>query len=183
MDGENKTKNLIYLIVALAVSALTTVYSFKSGLNPPMGFLVGCLGAYAAATLICFLLKVPRHMYVLTLIFVYMASPLGSIMNFYRSIGSYDKIVHFLSGLLIAAFGYVIITKLLPVIDRKTKIIVCLFAFLFASAGAGMWEIFEFLTDKMAGGEMQRGMVDTVTDMIAGNIGGFLYSIILWYKK
>lgn len=183
MKNDTKIKEIICLIIALVLSTFTTMVAFKTGLNPPMGFLIGCVSAFVAATVVCFLLKVPQHLYILTLVFVYMASPLGSIMNFYRSIDSYDKVVHFFSGLLIAAFGYVFITKLLPVIDQRTKLIACIFAFLFASAGAGIWEIFEFATDKMAGGGMQRGMVDTVTDMIAGNIGGMLYGVILWFKK
>ena len=48
---------------------------------------------------------------------------------------------------------------------------------MFSGAGAGLWEIFEFVADKVAGGEMQRGMVDTVTDMIAGNIGALVYGV------
>ena len=183
IESKSKKNEIMYLVIALIISALTTVIAFKIGLNPSIGFLAGCVCAYVAAAFVCLLLKVPRYLYILTLVFVYMASPLGSIMNFYRTIGPYDKIVHFISGLLIAAFGYVLITKLLPVVDKKAKLIACLFAFLFASASAGIWEIFEFTTDKLAGGGMQRGMVDTVTDMIAGNLGGLLYGVSLWFKK
>ncbi len=39
-----------------------------------------------------------------------------------------------------------------------------IFAFFFSSACAGIWEIFEFTSDKLLGGGMQRGMEDTVTD-------------------
>lgn len=179
----NHKIRFIYLVISLVASAATTVLAIKSGLNPPIGFLVGCLGANIAVVLLSLILKIPTHLYVLSLIFVYLASPLGSIMNFYRSIDQYDKIVHFFSGILIAAFGWLIITKLMPAVDGKTKFIACMFAFFFASAGAGLWEIFEFVTDKLAGGEMQRGMVDTVTDMIAGNIGGIIYAIGRGIKK
>lgn len=173
----------IYFVVALIVSGLTAMYAIKIGLNPPMGFIYGCVGANVAVVIVSLIFRIPTHLYVLALIFVYMASPLGSIMNFYRSIDPYDKIVHFFSGILIAAFGWFIITKLLPVVDGKTKFIACMVAFLFASAGAGIWEIFEFSADKLAGGEMQRGMIDTVTDMIAGNLGGIGYSVVRAIKK
>jgi len=52
------------------------------------------------------------------------------------------------------------------------------FAFFFSSAFAGIWEIFEFTADRLAGGDMQRGMVDTVTDIIAGNLGALTYFLI-----
>ena len=57
------------------------------------------------------------------------------------------------------------------------------FAFFFSSAGAGIWEIFEFTADKLAGGGMQRGMVDTVTDMIAGNVGALAYAAFSLAKQ
>ena len=52
------------------------------------------------------------------------------------------------------------------------------FAFFFSSAFAGIWEIFEFTADRLSGGDMQRGMVDTVTDIIAGNTGALTYFLI-----
>ena len=179
----NHKVRLIYFLVSIIASAITTIYAFMSGLNPPIGFLAGCIGANVAVVIVCLILKAPTHLYVLALIFVYLASPLGSIMNFYRSIDPYDKIVHFFSGILIAAFGWFVINKLLPAVDGKTKFIGCLTAFLFASASAGLWEIFEFVTDILAGGGMQRGMVDTVTDMIAGNLGGIVYALARGIKK
>ena len=176
-------KKILYLVIAICAAIVTTVYAFKIGLNPPMGFLFGCGGAFLAAAIVSILLKIPNWLYILTLVFVYMASPLGSIMNFYRTIGPYDKIVHFFSGILIGAFGYFIVTKLLPGTDKKIRLVVAMFTFLFASGGAGLWEIFEFTTDILAGGGMQRGMVDTVTDMIAGNLGGILAGFYVYFKK
>ena len=64
---------------------------------------------------------------------------------------------------------------------KKTKVYLfaeATFAFFFSSAFAGIWEIFEFTADRLAGGDMQRGMVDTVTDIIAGNLGALTYFLI-----
>ena len=119
------------------------------------------------------------------LIFVYCASPVGSVLNLYRSVGPYDKIVHCFSGILLAWLATVLLSRLFDraVSEvRNTKLYMllqCGFAFFFSSAGAGIWEIFEFTTDRLTGGEMQRGMVDTVTDIIAGNTGALTYCIIL----
>ena len=179
---ESIKRKIIYLFIALLAAIVTTWYAFYVGLNPPMGFLVGCACAYLGAFAVSCFLKVPDFLYVFTLVFVYLASPLGSIMNFYRAIGPYDKIVHFISGILIACFGYVVIRKLLAGKEGKLAVISGLFVFLFASSGAGLWEIFEYVTDLISQGGMQRGMVDTVTDMIAGNLGGLLSGAFVYFK-
>ena len=130
------------------------------------------------------LLKVKDNLFYCGLIFVYCASPVGSVLNLYRSVGPYDKIVHCFSGILLAWLATVLLSRLFDraVSEvRNTKLYMllqCGFAFFFSSAGAGIWEIFEFTTDRLTGGEMQRGMVDTVTDIIAGNTGALTYCII-----
>ena len=107
------------------------------------------------------------------------------MLNNYRSVGPYDKIVHCFSGILLAWLATVLLSRLFDRAvseARNTKLYMllqCGFAFFFSSAGAGIWEIFEFTTDRLTGGEMQRGMVDTVTDIIAGNTGALTYCIIL----
>ncbi len=100
-----------------------------------------------------------------------------------RSIGPYDKIVHFFSGILLASLDAMIMSMLLKraVHTIKTKAYLftqAAFAFFFSSAFAGIWEIFEFTADRLSGGDMQRGMVDTVTDIIAGNTGALTYFLI-----
>ena len=118
------------------------------------------------------------------LLFVYFASPVGSVLNLYRSVDLYDKVVHFFSGLLLASLGAMIMSVLLKhavQTIKKTKVYLfaeATFAFFFSSAFAGIWEIFEFTADRLAGGDMQRGMVDTVTDIIAGNLGALTYFLI-----
>ena len=111
----------------------------------------------------------------------------------YTRFGPYDKIIHFISGMLLAGFGMMMISRLLKRAfpdeeglsassdegKRKAlKISRMIFAFFFSSACAGIWEIFEFTSDKLLGGGMQRGMEDTVTDIIAGNGGALLYCIV-----
>ena len=91
----------------------------------------------------------------------------------YTRFGPYDKIIHFISGMLLAGCGMMMISRLLKRAfpdeeglsassdegKRKAlKISRMIFAFFFSSACAGIWEIFEFTSDKLLGGGMQRGM-------------------------
>lgn len=175
-----KKKGIAVCILA-AVTALTVWAAYAFEINPPAANVAGAFAVAAAALLAAALVKIPDGLFYTGLLFIFFASPVGSVLNLYRLWNPYDKIVHFASGLLLAAAGFAVISWLLERAEadwsnRFVLGIAVLTAFLFAMAGAGLWEIFEFAADRIAGGEMQRGMVDTVTDMIAGAIGGLVYS-------
>lgn len=180
------SKRRITAVLILAVATgITAVIAVNSGINPPVGNIIGSFCAIAVLVVFSLLLKVKDNLFYCGLIFVYCASPVGSVLNLYRSVGPYDKIVHCFSGILLAWLATVLLSRLFDRVVsevRNTKLYMllqCGFAFFFSSAGAGIWEIFEFTTDRLTGGEMQRGMVDTVTDIIAGNTGALTYCIIL----
>ncbi len=181
-------KRIGALIAVLVVTTITCVLAYRAGINPPIGNVAGAYVSILAGVLIATLFKVSDRMYYFILVFVYFAEPVGSVLNLYRTFGPYDKIVHFFSGVLIAAFGMMLIWKLFERnrVDshQKGKLIVpsILFAMTAAGAGAGIWEIIEFTIDIVVSGGMQRGMVDTITDMIAGNLGGLLYGLLVFLK-
>ena len=180
-------KKILFLGAMLILTAVTSVIAFACGINPPIGNVAGAFASFLAAVIVCMIFKVSDQMYYHTLAFVYFASPVGSVLNFYRSIGPYDKIVHFFSGVLIAAFGYMIIWNMINKnnVDKnehsKLRGVSVLFSMLASGAGAGIWEIMEFTMDIIASGTMQRGMVDTITDMIAGDLGGICYGLVMLY--
>lgn len=112
------------------------------------------------------------------LIFIFIASYLGSSFDFYGIVSHYDDIMHFLSGILATLFGYDLFKMLNSKnvdIYKNRKLIVS-FVFFFNLAIAGLWEIFEFLVDKFFLTKMQvGGLNDTMIDMI----DALLASIIL----
>ena len=181
-------KRTIFIIIYVLLASITAYFSYHVGINPPM---VNVYGMYVSVLIYLFfshIMKFSDEFFLSGLIFVYMASPMGSVINLYRSLGLYDKVVHFISGILLAALGTIIVKKLMEKakIDKSTPmtiLITTLTAFTFSSAAAGIWEIIEFLADLLAGGEMQRGMVDTVTDIIAGNIGAIFFSVGMLIKE
>ncbi len=173
----------IGIIILTAATAAAAVIAYAIGINPPAANVAGAFVSIVIMVIVTKIIKVDDTLFYSGLVFIFMASPLGSIIDLYRFVGPYDKIVHLISGFLLAAFGMFIIEKLLKraaeVKDLKHFAIPMIFAAcMFSSGGAGLWEIFEFLADKIAGGGMQRGMVDTVTDMIAGNIGALVYGVV-----
>lgn len=176
------------IIILTAATAAVVVIAYAIGINPPAANVAGAFVSIVIMVIVTKIIKVDDTLFYSGLVFIFMASPLGSIIDLYRFVGPYDKIVHFISGFLLAAFGMFIIEKLLKrtskVEDLKPFVIPMIFtACMFSSGGAGLWEIFEFLADKIAGGGMQRGMVDTVTDMIAGNIGALVYGVVIYFRS
>ena len=180
-------KRNIGVAVLTAATAAATAAAAAMGMNPPTGNVAGAFVSIAVLVAAAKFFKVDDTLFFCGLVFVFMAAPVGSVINLYRTCGPYDKIIHLMSGILLAALGMLIIRRLMekayPEGDLKPFALPMLFAAcMFSGAGAGIWEMFEFLADRIAGGQMQRGMVDTVTDIIAGNAGALVYAAAFLIK-
>ena len=120
------------------------------------------LGVAAAAVALCFL---PLRFHIIAQIFMVAAASVGCGMNMYTYLPIYDLVIHYLSGIVLAFGGWEII---------KNKY----FALTFSWAGAGLWEIFEFFCDVLLHAGMQGAIMDTMTDMVAGFLGGITWIVI-----
>lgn len=134
---------------------------------------IGCV-AIVHAAFHYFRLPIPYFLYVLILIFIVLAMILGKMLNFYGFIPEWDFYLHLVSGGILALLGYLfyyhMVNFTVPATAKKS--LPCWFVFLFCAAAAGVWEIFEFSGDMLFGLQSQEGsLIDTMTDMIAGNIG------------
>ena len=96
----------------------------------------------------------------------------------------YDKIVHFGSGVLFALVFYELYKN-----DKKnnlSKFWLCVCVFAFAMMVGGVWEIYEYTFDGIAGQNMQRArgfvgreaLADTLFDMISDFFGGLVGATI-----
>ena len=139
-------------------------------------------------------IEIPSRMMILFILFIYAATFLGEVRNFYYIVPHFDTILHTLSGGMIAALGFSIIAFLnnsdkIPVI--LSPIFVACFTFCFALALGGMWEIYEFLADGVLNTNMQKfaledgtnlvgrnAVIDTMKDLIVDAIGAFVISAI-----
>lgn len=112
------------------------------------------------------------------IIFVILAHFLGVILNFYDKIMYYDKIVHFLFGIV----GSYISFDLLKEKNELKKRISIIFITL---ALASLWEIYEYTCSIFFDIDPQEvlttGINDTMQDIIVALIGSILVSI--FYKK
>ena len=110
---------------------------------------------------------------------------LASVWNFY-SITNYDKFLHLLSGAIIAIIGYILFIYLTNDISRKemNPLTSAIFVILFATAAAGVWEIWEFTTDSLFGLTAQNNSLnDTMWDIICGTVIGLITAIPIYINS
>lgn len=137
---------------------------------------IGCVGIVHAA-FHYFRFPVPYFLYGLILLFIVLAMILGKMLDFYTLIPEWDFCLHLVSGGILAFIGYLFYYHMVNFTQPETvrKSLPCWFVFLFCSAAAGIWEIFEFAGDMLLGLQSQSGsLIDTMTDIIAGNAGCLL---------
>lgn len=138
------------------------------------------IGSFAAVVIVGVLaLPFPFKVYGSALFFVFFAASLGSCVNLYRHIQFYDRFVHFLSGILMAYVGYIVINFIFK--KRKLpddKLIKVLFASIFSCSCAAFWEIYEFTADQLINANMQGSNTNTMGDIISGVLGALLYFIV-----
>lgn len=183
-----KTKDSKVKIVISAISIGITLICTAIALMIPLKTTnMKIIGSFASIFLISIVTwKSPKRFYIIAILFHFFAASLGSVINLYRYLEFYDKIVHYLSGIILAEAGMIIITYIFKKHSLKNdNILKLLFAFFFSSACAGFWEIYEFTADNLLNINMQGGNSNTMGDIISGVLGALTYSTIMYaiYKR
>ena len=144
-----------------------------------------------------FYIDIPNKMEVAYFVFIYCAIYLGEVRNFYHLIPHWDTILHAISGAMLGALGFTLVSFLndMEILDTHlSPFFITLFAFCFALAAGAVWEIYEFLADSVLGTNMQRFMTldgtilvgqaalrDTMKDLIVDAISALAVTIIGYY--
>lgn len=119
------------------------------------------------------------------LAFIFIAMFFANEFSGYSIIPYLDKIEHLSSGVILFFVGSLIFDlvnkneKNKP--NVKTMILLSLF---FAISMAGIWEVYEFTTDKLFGLRSQNNsLTDTMVDIICGTVGALFTSIYTYLKR
>ena len=173
------------MVTAITTAAMTicVIISIAGEINTPW---ISILGGYLSIPAICILTyKLPFSFFAWVMCFDIFAPGLGTIVNLYRTIDPYDLIIHFLSGILLAEAGRIIIEHLLKEDTvRLRKTVVISYAVLFSCMGAGLWEIYEFTGDQLLSTKMQGGNLNTMGDVVSGFLGAVVYAVFfLWIRR
>lgn len=137
---------------------------------------------------------IPNFIYIMYYIFLYAAIFLGEVLDFYYLVPHWDIILHFFSGAMLGALGFILVSWLNDseaVHVTLSPAFVALFAFCFALTCGAVWEIYEFVFDGLLGLNMQKfitaegvvlsgheALADTMEDIIVDASAAVLISVI-----
>lgn len=209
---KRKWRSIVATILFLSLAA-SVVYAFvRLLLAPdccPDGESVKCKSDYLLMLTQCLLglvvmslpslfakrwkLDIPNPIYILYYLFLYCAVFLGEVFDFYYHVPHWDTMLHFFSGAMLGALGFILVTLLNDTerIDVKLNpFFVCLFAFCFALAAGAVWEIYEYTMDGLLKLNMQKyateagvaligrdALADTMKDVIFDALAALLVSV------
>lgn len=128
-----------------------------------------------------FSLHIPAEFEALTVVFVFASLFLGEVRGYYLRFWWWDIVLHVSSGFLLGILGFLLVYVLNEREDLSLDLnpgFVAFFAFLFALGLGTVWEIFEFGMDQIFGLRMQKGLVDTMWDLIVDAAGAFVIAIL-----
>jgi uncharacterized membrane protein YjdF len=109
------------------------------------------------------------------------ADALGTAWDFYARYATYDKITHFLGGVMLTAAAADIIFAIQRRRGRNTSPwrIITIAVVISISLGAG-WELYEFFGDRLLDTGRHAGAEDTIYDLISDSVGALVSAVILW---
>lgn len=147
-------------------------------------------------------IKFKNWIEIFVLIFLFLSIVLGFIQEFYETVKGYDKLVHMISGIVLALVAFESIHIYSNYISQKKNqsipaLFIVLFSFSFTITLLVLWEFFEFLSDTITFNlmnkptNMQRyqwlntnrfypqgyGLLDTMLDLLLGALGSLVVSI------
>jgi len=194
MTSSTKTTAAVPPIVERLRASALLALPFQVG-SVALALVLGALGAevelpltfllvlaYWAPLLVelVFRTSMPWPLQVSYLSFIAASSFAGSALHVYWYFPLWDVLVHFYSGVMLAWLGLFIARRAeeqtgspLPRWFSLTVTLLTPMAF------AAAWEICEFASDTIIGTASQHGLSDTMSDIVAGTLGGVLAIILL----
>ena len=169
----------------MGISAVTALIIFLFCIfAPPQTELFDKVGMELAVLAIAVLLcRFPIGTYLMINLFLIFPAA-GSILKLYDRFPGYDRVVHYISGLLLGAIGVYLIEWLFKRLSLPHEpLVVILFAGFFSYAGAGFWEIIEFTTDCILHMGVQHGNTDTMGDIVAGYLGSVSFQLFKLFEN
>ncbi|MBR2405725.1 MAG: hypothetical protein IKB04_01555 [Clostridia bacterium] len=181
-----KQKQWVSVITVVLAAATLVVYALTTEAAAPLVFLQ--VTACALIPTVLLLLEritarsLSMAMFAAVALHVVLASFCGSALGFYYHIPWWDLFLHGLFGVLAAAMLAELLSRHEAVLGRSVLLLVI---FLSVMGLAALWEVFEYVSDLVVGGDAQRvaqalasggsPVGDTMTDIIITAVGVAVY--------
>ncbi|GMR04522.1 MAG: hypothetical protein BMS9Abin23_0420 [Thermodesulfobacteriota bacterium] len=124
-------------------------------------------------------ITLPFELDLLITLSLFLHTFLGEGLEFYNKYWIWDKLLHVYGAAVTAIIAFVIVYSLHY--TRKLRLtlpFIVLITFTFAVTMGAMWEIGEFSVDRFFGKQTQKGLADTMYDLINDMIGGFIVAVL-----
>jgi len=165
----NKKSIAVYLILRLLV-IISMMFQILMGNFENSMMCILALLLFTIPTIISEKLKIglPSLLEAIIYLFIFSATILGEINNFYGIIPFWDTILHTLNGFLCAGIGF----SLVDLLNQNSKkinlspIYVVIVAFCFSMTIGVLWEFYEFTSDSIFKTDMQKDrIVQTISSV------------------
>lgn len=191
--------SVVYSFVRIFIAPVHPESGYAHGRSDYVLMFIQCLLGLLVFSLPSFVerrwqVTIPNFICVMYYVFLYCAIFLGEVLNFYYVIPHWDVILHFFSGAMLGALGFILVSWL----NDSEKIhvslspfFIALFAFCFALSCGAVWEIYEFSFDGLlhlnmqkfitAEGEVLAGhaaLRDTMKDLIVDALAALLVAVM-----
>lgn len=182
------------ILSELLAAIFYLIYSLSGGTN-----IIMCFQMFGAA-LIPFLFPIytiiskkrfPILLPCICVVFIFLASDLGSAMGFYDKIHCWDLIMHGIFGFICSLVVFILLLRWNG--KKLNPIGFLVIIFVFTMGVAALWEVFEYLADSITGGDAQRilesislgksPVADTMEDIMIAMVGCTLFYITLIIDK
>ena len=132
-----------------------------------------------------FKFKISDALELLYIIFMILALFLGGVINLYNTTWWYDIVMHFISGLVTAVIGLLVLNWF-KMYKKSNKLFNALYIIMFVLFIASLWEFLEYGIDVFLNQNMQHvietGVSDTMQDMLVAFLGSVIISFIDLYS-
>ena len=161
-EETNKKSISVYLILRLLV-VISMVFQILMGNFQNVFMCILALLLFTIPTVISekFKIGLPSLLETIIYLFIFSATILGEINNFYGIIPFWDTILHTLNGFLCAGIGF----SLVDLLNQNSKKIslsplyVVIVAFCFSMTVGTLWEFYEFTADCVFKTDMQKDRI------------------------
>ncbi len=170
--------NIIFLIILL----ITFIYNYFNGIHDKYFRIILTAVLVSLVNIIYIKFFSPKYKmnYNIILFFIFASMYAGNILNLYKFIYFYDKILHFISGIALGYIGFDIVQNNLNISEHK--LFTFIFIMSFGAGCAGLWEIYEFITDAVFGFTSQNSSLkDTMYDIICGILGCLIWLVYYFW--
>ena len=133
MKSKDMKFRLIISAAGLLITVICTILSVFTSIETTSVKIIGSFVSVVIVSAVTW--KFPKRFFVLAILFDIFAAALGSVINLYKYIGFYDRFVHYLSGILLAEAGMIIISFIFEKrIIKKDIPVMLAFSFFFSSS-------------------------------------------------